>query len=180
MPREYSNQGAEPQENSLIHEPALTPLDPFFTIPLSVVPTQRGDLVPDRSGLVLRPLAVMMRREIQAIGPDATLAEAARKMCTARVGALWVSDQDAYVGVITEADLVRKAMAEGLDPTHEQVRRVMSSPVISIEIDRSAHDASDLMAEKGLRHLAVIQENRIVGVISVRDLLRYFKNWGSL
>jgi len=158
----------------------LTPLDPFFTIPLSVVPTQRGDLVPDQSGQMLRPLAVMMCREIQSIGPDATLAEASRKMRTARVGALWVSGEDAYIGVITEADLVRKAMAEGLDPTHERVRRVMSSPVISIEIDRSAHDASDLMAEKGLRHLAVTQDNHIVGVISVRDLLCYFKNWGSL
>jgi CBS domain-containing protein len=56
----------------------------------------------------------------------------------------------------------------------------MSSPVITIEIDRSAHDASDLMSEKGIRHLAVVEDGEIVGVISVRDLLRYFKNWGTL
>jgi CBS domain-containing protein len=136
--------------------------------------------VPDPTGVMLRPLAVMMRREIQAIGPDATLEETARRMQGARVGALWVTERDAFIGVITEADLVRKAMAEGLNPAQEKVRRVMSSPVITIEIDRSAHDASDLMAEKGVRHLAVTHENRIVGTISVRDLLRYFKNWGSL
>ncbi len=131
-------------------------------------------------GLMRRPLAVMMRRDIQAIGPDTVLVEAARRMRAARVGALWVLEEGTYIGVITEADLVRKAMADGLDPTQEPVRRVMSHPVITIEIDRSAHDASDLMAEKGVRHLAVTQEHRIVGTISVRDLLRYFKNWGTL
>ena len=120
-----------------------------------------------------------MRRDVQAIGPDETLAAAARKMREARVGALWVRDGGAYLGVVTEADLVRKAMAEGLDPSREKVRRIMSSPVITIEIDRSAHDASDLMAEKGVRHLAVSQENQIIGTLSVRDLLRYFKNWGT-
>jgi CBS domain-containing protein len=130
--------------------------------------------------VILRPLAVMMRRDIQAIGPDATLMEAARCMRAARVGALWVSEQGAYIGIVTEADLVRKAMAEGLNPSDEPVRRVMSSPVITIEIDRSAHEASDLMAEKGVRHLAVTREHQIVGTISVRDLLRYFKNWGTL
>ena len=45
---------------------------------------------------------------------------------------------------------------------------------------RSAHEASDLMAEHGIRHLAVSEEGVIVGMVSVRDLLRYFKNWGTL
>lgn len=133
-----------------------------------------------QGGAILRPLAVMMSRDIRTIGPDATLAEAAGLMRDARVGALLVSGQGAYLGVVTETDLVRKAMAGGLDLTHEHVRRVMSSPVISIEIDRSAHEASDLMAEKGIRHLAITQDGQVVGIISVRDLLRYFKNWGAL
>jgi CBS domain-containing protein len=136
--------------------------------------------MPESTGAMLRPLAVMMRRDIQSVDPEATLADAARKMRTARVGALWVFERGAYIGVVTEADLVRKAMAEGLDPAQEKVRRIMSSPVITIEIDRSAHDASDLMAEKGVRHLAVAQEHQIVGTVSVRDLLRYFKNWGAI
>ena len=133
----------------------------------------------ESTGAMLRPLAVLMRRDIQSIGPDATLAEGARKMRAARVGALWVLDAGTYIGVVTEADLVRKAMAEGLNPEQERIRRIMSSPVITIEVDRSAHDASDLMSEKGIRHLAVLQENVIIGTVSVRDLLRYFKNWGS-
>lgn len=133
-----------------------------------------------QSGVLLRPLAVMMSRDVRSIGPDATLREVAHTMRETRVGALLVCDRGAYVGVVSETDLVRKAMATGLDPSSERVRAVMSTPLITIEIDRSAHEASDLMAEKGIRHLAITQDGQIVGVISVRDLLRYFKNWGTL
>jgi CBS domain-containing protein len=142
--------------------------------------TKESDLMALQGGAMLRPLAVMMSRTIRTVGPDATLAEAAGLMRDAKVGALLVRDQDAYVGVVSETDLVRKAMAAGLDPARERVRTVMSSPIISIESHRSAHDASDLMAEKGIRHLAITQDGAIVGIISVRGLLRYFKNWGTL
>jgi signal-transduction protein with cAMP-binding, CBS, and nucleotidyltransferase domain len=66
-------------------------------------------------------------------------------------------------------------------PVHETlVRAVMSHPLISIDHASSAHEASEKMAEHGIRHLAVSDEGQIVGIISVRDLLRYFKNWGDL
>jgi CBS domain-containing protein len=132
-----------------------------------------------QSGAMLRPLAVMMNRAIRTVGSDATLAEAARLMREAQVGALFVVCEGAYLGVVSETDLVRKAMAQGLDPAQVPVRAVMSSPVITIESDCSAHDASDLMADKGIRHLAVTQDGQVVGMISVRGLLRYFKNWGA-
>lgn len=129
---------------------------------------------------MLRPLAVMMSQDIRVIDPDAVLTDAAVMMRDSRVGALLVGKPGAFVGVVSESDLVRRAMADGLNPKTEPVRRVMSSPLITIEIDRSAHDASDLMAEKGIRHLAVTKDGLILGIISVRDLLRYFKNWGTL
>lgn len=132
-----------------------------------------------QSGAMLRPLAVMMNRAIRTVGPDATLAEAARVMRETQVGALFVVREGTYLGVVSETDLVRKAMAQGLDPAQVPVRAVMSSPVITIESDCSAHDASDLMADKGIRHLAVTQDGQVVGMISVRGLLRYFKNWGT-
>ena len=132
-----------------------------------------------QTGPMLRPLAVMMSRNLRTVGPAATLADAARLMREAKVGALFVVDQETYVGVVSETDLVRKAMAQGLDPAQARVQSIMSSPVIAIEIDRSIHEASDLMADKGIRHLAVTQDGQIVGMISVRGLLRYFKNWGS-
>jgi CBS domain-containing protein len=129
---------------------------------------------------MLRPLAVMMRRTFATITAEANLIEAAKTMRDARAGALLVTDGHDYVGVVSEADLVRKAMADGVPPDQTCVQAVMSAPVIAIDIEQSAHAASDVMAEKGIRHLAVTEEGRIVGMLSVRDLLRYFKNWGTL
>ena len=131
-----------------------------------------------QGGTMMRPLAVMMKRNPRSISPEATLAEAAAMMRDTRVGAILVAEQGAFIGIVSETDLVRKAMAGQLNAAQAKVRAVMSSPVITIEQDRSAHDASDLMAEKGIRHLAVTEDGRVVGIVTVRDLLRYFKNWG--
>jgi CBS domain-containing protein len=131
-----------------------------------------------QGGTMMRPLAVMMKRNPRSISPEATLAEAAAMMRDTRVGAILVAEQGTFIGIVSETDLVRKAMAGQMNAAQAKVRAIMSSPVITIEQDRSAHDASDLMAEKGIRHLAVTEDGRIVGIVTVRDLLRYFKNWG--
>lgn len=129
---------------------------------------------------IQRPLAVMMSRRILSVSPQAAVIEAARIMQERRVGALLVEEGTRYVGVVSETDLVRKVLADAKDPRQVAVSQVMMAPIITIEIDRSAHDASDLMAERGIRHLVVTEDGQIVGILSVRDLLRYFKNWGSL
>ena len=122
----------------------------------------------------------MMRPVGRTVGPDDSLLITAQRMRDGRVGALLVVQGDRFIGVVSEADLVRKAMANGYHADEVLVRSVMSTPVVTIDISRSAHDASDLMAEQGFRHLAVSEEGAIVGMVSVRDLLRYFKNWGTL
>jgi CBS domain-containing protein len=127
---------------------------------------------------IQRPLAVMMRSAAQTISPDATACDAARQMRMAKVGALLVREGVHYLGIISEADLVRKVLAESLAPAQILVRSVMSAPLITIDIAASAHDASDLMARAGIRHLAVVDDGKVAGMLSVRDLLRYFKNWG--
>lgn len=114
------------------------------------------------------------------IDPDATLLEAARAMREAKVGALLVQEAGRYSGLVSESDLVRKGMAEAQPVEQTLVRAVMSSPLLSIDSASSAHEASEIMAEQGIRHLAVSDEGQIVGIISIRDLLRYFKNWGGL
>jgi len=117
-------------------------------------------------GPIQRPLAMMMRPITRTVHPDDTLLAVARQLRDARVGAMLVADHGDYVGIVSEADLVRKAMASGADAEHD--------------IAQSAHEASDVMAERGIRHLVITEEGRVVGMISVRDLLRYFKNWGPL
>jgi signal-transduction protein with cAMP-binding, CBS, and nucleotidyltransferase domain len=104
----------------------------------------------------------------------------AQQLRDARVGAMLVADHGDYVGIVSEADLVRKAMASGASSEQMTVRSVMSAPIMTIDIAQSAHEASDVMAERGIRHLVITEEGLVVGMISVRDLLRYFKNWGTL
>ena len=130
------------------------------------------------SGPIQRPLAMMMRPITNTVHPDDSLLVVAQR--DARVGAMLVADRGDYLGIVSEADLVRKAMASGASAEQVLARSVMSTPVMTIDIAQSAHEASDLMAERGIRHLVITEEGRVVGMISVRDLLRYFKNWGTV
>lgn len=130
--------------------------------------------IPARSSML--PLAVLMNRNIKAIPRDASIRDAARMMRDTRIGSLLVEHDGAYIGILSETDVVRRGVAEGLDVDHAPVHLVMSSPIITLDIKRSAVDANALMSERAIRHLAITEENRIVGILSVRDLLVYFKN----
>lgn len=131
-------------------------------------------------GSVQRPLAMMMRPITRTVHPDDTLLAVARQLRDARVGAMLVADHGDYLGIVSEADLVRKGMASGAAAEQVRARSVMSTPLMTIDIAQTAHEASDVMAERGIRHLVITEEGRAVGMISVRDLLRYFKNWGTM
>jgi len=115
-----------------------------------------------------------MSEEIRSIHLEATLKEAGRLLQRYKVGSLLVDDGKRYVGIITDTDLSRKAVAQGLDPTTMPVKRCMSKPIISIEDNQPLVDAVKLMKSKGIRHLAVTQDNTIIGILSVSDLLRYY------
>ena len=124
----------------------------------------------------MTPLALLMNRDIQQISPKATLREAARRMRDKKIGSLVIGEGEERVGIISETDFVRKAIAEGLNPDTTPVESMMSKPIITIDIDKTAKEANDLMASKEVRHLAITDRGKIVGVISVRDLVICFKN----
>ena len=121
---------------------------------------------------VYRPLSVLMRTSLETIESTETVLAAARRMAEKRVGSLLVTEAGAVAGIVTETDMVRKALAYNLNAGLFRVGSLMNSPVIDIDINRTIHDASDLMAQKGVRHLAVTENHRIVGILSVRDLIR--------
>ncbi|TAJ98516.1 MAG: CBS domain-containing protein [Candidatus Manganitrophaceae bacterium] len=124
----------------------------------------------------MTPLALLMHRDIHEISPKVTLRDAAKQMRDKRIGSLLVSEGTERIGIVSETDFVRKALAEGLNPDTTPVEKIMSQPVIGIDIDKTAKEANDLMATKGIRHLAVTDKGKIVGIISVRDLVICFKN----
>ncbi len=116
----------------------------------------------------------LMNTALSVVTEDMTVKQAAGRMHDQRIGSLLVKKGDDFSGIITETDVVR-AVAERDDVTTTSVAHVMSSPILTIEKKLSPHYARDLMANKRIRHLAVINEGKIVGVLSARDLLAYFK-----
>jgi CBS domain-containing protein len=122
---------------------------------------------------VMTPLVErFMTTKINTIDAEQNIAEAAKEMAMHRIGSLLVTREGAYVGIVAEADIVRKVIAKQLDPAGILVWQVMQFPLITIEADRTVMEANDLMEERGIRHLAVTRGEEVVGVFSVRDLLR--------
>lgn len=97
--------------------------------------------------------------------------DVAKLMKNHKIGSVFVTKHDRIVGIVTEPDIVRKVVGADRVSDGIAVEDIMSSPVIGIDGRRSVTEAADLMERHGTRHLAVLKENSIVGILSVRDLL---------
>ena len=116
----------------------------------------------------------LMTKDLSTIQEEVSIQEAAHQMQQQRIGSLLVQKVNEYSGIITETDIVR-GVAEAQDMTQLKVQGLMSSPIISIDRKLSPQYARDLMADRHIRHLVVTEDAKIVGIISARDLLAYFK-----
>jgi CBS domain-containing protein len=119
-------------------------------------------------------VAEYMSSDVRSIALNATLKEAGRLLQKLKVGSLLVDDDRRYIGIITDTDLSRKAVARGLDPSATTVKTCMSNPIISIEDSEPITEAVKLMKDEGVRHLAVTEDRTIIGVLSLSDILRYY------
>jgi len=124
---------------------------------------------------VFRPLSVLrvlMQTTMETIASERTVLEATQTMAEKQIGSLLVLEAGDMVGIVTETDVVRKVIAAGLPARSTSVGAVMNAPLIHIDINDTAREASRLMAEKRIRHLAVTEHNKVVGLLSVRDLVK--------
>ena len=113
----------------------------------------------------------LMKRDLAKVAHSATVLDAVKVMCERKIGSVFIEQNDRIVGIVTEADIVRRAVGVGHMPGFVPVSTIMSSPVIGIDGTRPITEAADLMERSQTRHLAVMQSGHIVGVLSVRDLL---------
>lgn len=113
-----------------------------------------------------------MAHDVRSIHKDATIKQAGQLLQKYKVGSLIVDDGSRYIGIITESDLTRRAVAKGLDPNTTTVAVCMSRSIVTIEEDESLSEARVLMKKQGIRHLPVTADASIIGVLSVSDLLR--------
>ncbi|TKB89327.1 MAG: CBS domain-containing protein [Nitrospira sp.] len=124
-------------------------------------------------------VAKIMNKNPKSVGPKMSIASAAKTMRAARVGSLFVKKGKRLVGVVTDTDIVRRAVASGKPLGKLTVEKIMTTPICTIEGSQSIDDAQDMMADLGVRHLGVTKNGEISGVISVRDLLLHYKRYAQ-
>jgi CBS domain-containing protein len=119
-----------------------------------------------------------MSSVVLSIGPNHTLREAARLMAERNVGAAVIVDPDSPgLGIVTERDILR-AIAAGQDPTAELVGQHLTDDLISASPEWSLEQAAETMIEHGFRHLLVVNGPDLLGVLSMRDIVRCWVSSG--
>jgi CBS domain-containing protein len=114
----------------------------------------------------------VMTREVVAVSPDDPVERAVRSMIDHDIGAVMVLDEEGPVGILTERDLLRRMLDER-DLLSARVDAVMSSPLVTTGPDVEMVDAFDLMNTGSVRRLPVVDGDRLVGIVTERDLMRW-------
>ena len=111
-------------------------------------------------------------RDIWSLSPEATVYEAIDEMAQKGCGALLVLEGQRLVGIVSERDYARKVILKGKSSREIEVREIMSHPVICIHPEMTVEQTMTVMTEKRVRHLPVMVDETVVGVISIGDVVR--------
>lgn len=126
-------------------------------------------MVPVKSFMIPKEKFVTVER-------DTNVRVAGQIMRDRNIGSLFVTNGKDIIGVVTDTDMVRRVVATGADMLKTTIEQIMSAPIITIEENKTLLDANDLMAQSHLRHLGVTRDGKLVGMISVRDLVVFLTN----
>ena len=133
-------------------------------------------MVPVGKGTTMDNIGEILNRKgrnVYTIPPDATVFEAVQSMCMRRVGALLVSIDGSPSGIISERDVMARVILARRDPAETPVAEVMTCEVVCVEPSTPARQAMAVMTERRCRHLPVVQDGRVVGMISIGDLVHW-------
>ena len=109
--------------------------------------------------------------DVATVDRKATVLDAARTMNQRRIGAVVVTDGDRVIGIFTERDILNRVVALGKDPTVTPVGEVMTSPMACCRRDTRIAECKTVMSQKRIRHLPVVEEGKLYGMISAGDIL---------
>lgn len=110
-------------------------------------------------------------RNVVSIGPDASVFDAIKLMADKAVGALLVMRGEAMLGIVTERDYARKVIIKGRSSESTDVSEIMTEDVLTTSGTETVKSCMELMNEKGIRHLPVVEGDKVVGMLSIRDLV---------
>jgi CBS domain-containing protein len=108
-----------------------------------------------------------------SVCPDSTVFEALELMVDKNVGALLVMEQDKFTGIFTERDYARKVILKGKASKETLIREIMTEDPVTVSLDSTIEDCMCLMTKKYIRHLPVIEQGNLVGIISIGDVVKF-------
>jgi CBS domain-containing protein len=114
---------------------------------------------------------------VQSISPTTTVHACATKMSELKVGALIVLVGDKVAGIISERDILRRVVVPGDDPKKLLVEAIMTKDLVTVSPSTTVREAMHIVTDKRIRHLPVLQEGKLVGLISIGDLTRWAMLW---
>jgi CBS domain-containing protein len=120
----------------------------------------------------VRQLLDRKGRAVFSVAPGAAVLEAIRMMAERHVGALLVMQGETLSGIVSERDYARKVILMGRSSADTPVRDIMSAPVITVQPETPVEECMQLMTERRVRHLPVIDGGRVVGMVSIGDLVK--------
>ena len=110
--------------------------------------------------------------KVYSISPDATVYEALKRMAKKNVGAMLVFEGNDLVGLISERDYSRKTILEGRLSKDTAVREIMTTSVVTVHPDDDIEACMELFTDKRVRHLPVIEKGKVVGIVSIGDIVK--------
>jgi CBS domain-containing protein len=122
------------------------------------------------------PITALLERKgtaVHSVAPTLSVFDAVAEMNRHRIGAIFVLEGARLVGIFTERDVLRRVVGAGLEPRLTRVADVMTSTVTTIAPDTTVDDTMEIFTEKHFRHLPVVSEGRLLGVISIGDSTRW-------
>ena len=120
----------------------------------------------------IRQFLDISHRSVYSVGPNATVREALEIMAQHNIGALLVIDGQTLVGIFSERDYARKVVLKGLSSNDAKVSEVMTSKVITINTKHSIDQCMQIMTDKHIRHLPIVNDSQVLGLISIGDVVR--------
>lgn len=111
-------------------------------------------------------------RHVVSIAPDASVFDAIKLMAEKAVGSLLVMEDEVLHGIVTERDYARKVIIKGRSSESTAVSEIMSADIVSTTSAETVNSCMEMMSSKGVRHLPVVEDNRVVGMLSMRDLVQ--------
>ncbi len=118
-----------------------------------------------------RSVVQLVKHQVIHLAPSASVREAARLMSENHIGALLVMDEGRLAGIFTERDALDRVLAEGRDPDSTSLSEVMTRDPVTLGPQTAATLALDVMGETGFRHLPVVENDEVYGIISLRDFV---------